>query len=164
VGAPAVLLLSFVAGSAVSFLALATICLAADVTFSMSLSNSPFNGISFVIKPPSVLITSRSAPPGRPRSMHLASAPAAITAVLNCSMFDMLPPEQPRRVPGTVFLRAMPGSGIAAEVGIVSLRFYAAHSMAGSPPVTLLAACRVWTSRRSPNARMRRSMPKHGGV
>jgi hypothetical protein len=36
-----------VAGSAVRLLALATICLAADVTFSMSLSNSPFNGISF---------------------------------------------------------------------------------------------------------------------
>jgi hypothetical protein len=122
VGAPAVLLLSFVAGSAVRLLALATICLAADVTFSMSLSNSPFNGIFFVIKPPSVLITSRSAPPARPRSMHLASAPAAITAVLNCSMFDMLPPEQLRRVPGTVFRRAMPdtGSGIAAEAGIVT--------------------------------------------
>ena len=79
-------------------------------------------------------------------------------------MFDMLPPEQPRRVPGTVFRRAMPGSGIAAEAGIVTLRFYAARSMAGSQPVTLLAACRVWTSRRSPNARMRRSVPKHGGA
>jgi hypothetical protein len=58
----------------------------------MSLSNSPFNGISLVIKPPGVLITSRSALPG-PRSIHFASAPAAMTAVLNCSMLDMLPPE-----------------------------------------------------------------------
>jgi hypothetical protein len=60
-------------------------------------------------------------------------------------MFDMLPPEQPRRVPGTVFRRAMPGSSIAAEAGIVTLCFYAARSMAGSQPVTLLAACRVST-------------------
>jgi hypothetical protein len=62
--APAALLLSFVAGSAVRRLALATICLAADVTFSMSLSHSPFNGISFVTNPPNVLMTRRSVPPG----------------------------------------------------------------------------------------------------
>ena len=40
--------------------------------------------------------------------------------------------------PARVFRRATPGSGIAAEAGIVTLRFYAARSMAGSPPVTLL--------------------------
>ena len=31
----------------------------------------------------------------------------------------------------------MPGSGIATEAGIVTLRFYAAQSTAGSQPVTL---------------------------
>ena len=36
-----------------------------------------------------------------------------------------------------MFRRVMPGSGIATEAGIVTLRFYAAHSTAGSQPVTL---------------------------
>jgi hypothetical protein len=53
-----------------------------------------------------------AAPPGL-RSMHFETAP----------------------VPGTVFHRAMSGSGVAAEAGIVAPRFYLAGSMAGSQPV-----------------------------